>query len=689
MSDSEHSGGRGNPLRSRSARRALRFPAPIAALLLIAVAAACSSPPTPTPTAPPAPTAAPTPAATPTPRIIASLAAPAGVEASAADRTLIVSWSPVAGAAGYVVAARFANGVEPFEWREYDADAPPYVIADNWAAMSGLQYEVRAASVSDDGWSEWSPAVTVTAPELRLAPAGSISVAGLGLPYAVGDHMHVNLLGQRPFTRRSPFVWSVCEMDGSRCELLPIARPTYNYSAPEAARGKRVHVQVDYDKDGLSYAALAYVGVVNPEDAPRPHFPPSLPDGCEDAPPPSGDGEPAPEASIFTHLHYLTSESVPVDWDSAGGGAIEPLCNDLLVVTPWGRMALLRSNGGAQPIAGRVPMNLAGLQSHQGARDSTFRVADILLKQRTRETWELYATHHYFTGECIRFRLSAAEILMDGGSVSVSPSWRTVFDAEPCLPPTYASGHDAGGSIVADGADHLLIVIGSHGEKELPQDPGSHMGKLVRVAIATGEAEILSFGLRNSQGLARDEDGNLWATDHGPQGGDELNLLEAGANYGWPLVSYGVGYGGYPIQGEAEGGHEEFAKPRFAWIFQTAISALVVNDERAFPLWKDDLLAGSLSGESLLRIRRDGTDVQYVERIKVGYRIRDLALMPDGRIAVLGDDGHARFLSRLVERCDERPWPTRRVYGLHCYSPGEDEAADAQSEEAPAGPGDG
>ena len=600
------------------------------------------------------------------------------------------------------MAARLANGVEPFEWSEYDAGAPPYVITDSWAAMSDLEYEVRAAAMNADGRSDWSSAVTVTAPDLRAAPADAIHVYP-GSPYAAGDSMWVGLDGQRPFTRRSTFVWSVCEMDGSGCKLLPIsANRSYESAVPEEARGKRVHVQADYDKDGYSYTALADVGVVSPEYAAAPPTPTSLLDGCEDAAPPSGEDRFTGGGILDTHLHYVESKSVKVAWDEARGGAIEPLCNDLLVVTPWGRMARARSDGRVERIEGEVPMNIAGLRSHPDSANFSsdrFRVADILLRQRTRETWELFATHHYFTGECIRFRLSAAEILVDGGSVSVSPSWRTVFDAEPCLPRTLRGGHEAGGGMVADGPEHLLIVIGYHGENGFPQDPASHFGKLVRVAIESGEAEILASGLRNPQGFTRDADGALWSAEHGPQGGDELNLLEPGRDYGWPSVSYGVEYGGYAIQDDEgdEGDHKGFAKPRFAWVPSVAVSALIVNDERQFPLWKDDLLAGSLAAHSLFRIRRDGTNVQYVERIEVGYRIRDLARMPDGRIALLGDRGRAHFISRVVEVCDERTWLSRRVrvYGLHCYSPGDEKGAEAQSEaaqggeEAPAGPGGG
>ena len=154
----------------------------VAFALTAIAAAACSAAPTPTPTPAlaPTPTAADvepgTPDPTPTPKIIASLAAPVGVAVAAADRRLAVSWSPVAGATGYKVAARLENTAAPFEWTEYEAAASPYVVTDNWAAMSGLRYEVRTASVNAVGRSEWSSPVLVTAPELPLAPADAITL---------------------------------------------------------------------------------------------------------------------------------------------------------------------------------------------------------------------------------------------------------------------------------------------------------------------------------------------------------------------------------------------------------------------------------------------------------------------------------------------------------------------------------
>ena len=440
-----------------------------------------------------------------------------------------------------------------------------------------------------------------------------------------------------------------------------------------------MHVQVDYDKDGLSYAATAAVGVVGLEDGWGPTIPsPAFPPGCEGAALSSGEGAFTPDGGLSTLLHYLESQSVAVDWDDATGGAIEPLCDGALVVTPWGRIALARSNGAVDYLDGRVPMNLEGLTSHQDSATfhlNVFRVADVLLAQRAEELYELFVTHQYYTGECIRFRLSSTTILWQAGAASVSPGWRTIFDADPCLSPQVPSGRHSGGKMLTDGPGHLLVVIGDHIHNNgwIAQNPESHLGKLVRVAIDSGEAEILAFGLRNPQGFARDAEGNLWEAEHGPLGGDELNVLEPGSNYGWPSASYGIDYDRRVSlrEWETAGRHEGFVKPRFAWVPSIAVSAVIVNDERWFPLWEDDLLVASLSGaegsgNALFRVRRNGTDVQYVERIEVGYRIRDLTQTPDGRIAALADGGRVHFLSLSSARCDEESRRREHVYAVGC-----------------------
>ena len=454
------------------------------------------------------------------------------------------------------------------------------------------------------------------------------------------------------FANRSPWHWFICSADGSDCKVLPKLRrqglPSYKYLMTSEMQGKRVSVQVDYDREGVSYSATAVLGVVVAGvEGRRIEFP-----------------------KLATHLYPLDiNEAYFSEWDGEGGGVSALESNDLLMATPWGKLALVRPTGEVAYLEGNVPMNREELQAHPDKADfrpDEFRVADILLKQHSAGRYDLFVTHHYFTGECIRFRLSATTLLFEGADVSVSPAWRTIFDAEPCLS---AASEQAGGRMVTDGPDHLLVVIGDHYRHPSPaQDPNSHLGKLVRVEIETGRVETLALGLRNPQGLARDADGNLWETEHGPQGGDELNVLEPGGNYGWPLVTYGIGlHRAITVPNAEEAGfHAGFTKPVFAWVPSIGISNLVVNDERWFPLWKDDLLISSLKSRTLFRVRRHGAAVQYVERIDIDDRIRDLAQMPDGRIALFSDGGRVYFLSRSYAYCNDEDKLKRKVYAVDC-----------------------
>ena len=535
------------------------------------------------------------------------------------------------GATSYKIAVRLKNELVP-AWREYMTPSSPYTIANMWA-MSGMAYEVRVAAVNARGQSEWSAPVPMTAPVLQAAPADAISTFS---PPVVGEVVAVDLHSQRPFANRSRWHWLISSADGLDRKVLPWRQPSESrhcFMEP-AMQGKHLSVQVDYDKEGVSYSATAALGIVGAAQV------------------------------LTTHLYDLQSSWAWLRWDRAWGGAIAPLGDDLLVATPHGRFALVRPTGEVAYLEGNVPMNQAELLAHPDRR--RFRVADILLKRRSAGRYELFVTHHYFTGECMRFRLSATTLLQQGADVSVSPEWRTILDAEPCLSAA-ANLIQAGGRMLMDGPDHLLVVIGTHNQNKYAQDPASHLGKLVRVEIETGRAATLALGLRNPQGLIRDAAGHLWETEHGPEGGDELNVLVAGGNYGWPQVTYGVEYGSkvnVPRAAEV-GRHDGFAKPVFAWVPSIGISSLIVNDEHWFPLWRDDLLIGSLTGHALYRVRRDGTDVQYVERIGVGNRIRDLAQMPDSRLALLVDGGRVHFLSRYAG-CDDE----FSVYAVDCKEGG-------------------
>ena len=376
---------------------------------------------------------------------------------------------------------------------------------------------------------------------------------------------------------------------------------------------------------------------------------------------------------IETHLYALQQQLVELEpfrvW---GGGAIEPLGDSLLLVTSRGRLAQISRLGEVKYLGGvDVPMNLDILETQvirknpERYRASQFRIGDILLKEG-KDKLEAYISHHYFTGECIEFRISSTTLELKNRIISSHPlHWKTVFKAVPCVKfqehGTAFPGHHIGGRMLWDGEHHILTVIGDHemdggyqGEPKISLDPRSHLGKLVRIELDTEDTEILVQGLRVPQGLVRDTKGNIWETEHGPEGGDELNLLIPGFNYGWPETTLGRLYGRrkWP-HAQVQGQHSGFTRPVYAWIPSIGVSAAAISNSQLFPLWKNDLLIASLRGRSLFRTRLFENRVIYTEQIEVGEGIRDIAQMQDGSIALLLDTSQIIFLTRSFEFCKD------------------------------------
>ncbi len=375
-----------------------------------------------------------------------------------------------------------------------------------------------------------------------------------------------------------------------------------------------------------------------------------------------------------THLYEIQLVTVELERFRGDGGAIEPLGDQLLLVTPRGRIGLIQTEGKVDYLPERVPM-------FESAPEKPitwfgFRVADSLLNELSPDEFTLFVSHHYLVGECVEFRISSARLNVGEGRVEVSGDWKTEFTANPCIEnaifgywegdvPKTGGGIQAGGRMLMDGDQHLLIAVGDHawyewhlqnerGDPDKPPvvDPDSHLGKLVRIELESGDAKIVATGFRNPQGLARDGQGNLWLTEHGPQGGDELNLVLSGLDYGWPFATYGILYGNrvWPYNDE-QGRHNGSEEPFYAWIPAIAVSNLIVSNSRQFPLWRDDLLIGSLRSGSLFRVRIRQERVTNIERIGFGERIRDLAQMPDGRVALLTDSSKVIFLQRAPLYC--------------------------------------
>lgn len=199
---------------------------------------------------------------------------------------------------------------------------------------------------------------------------------------------------------------------------------------------------------------------------------------------------------------------------------------------------------------------------------------------------------------------------------------------------------------------HLFVTLGDRGDRHRAQDPGDHAGSIVRirddgsvppdnpfVGVERARREIYTLGNRNVQGLAfHPETGVLFAHEHGPRGGDEVNVVRAGVNYGWPVISYGREYAsGVPV---GEGTHREgMAQPVHQWTPSIAPSGLTVYDGDRFPGWRGNLFVGALRFRLLARLVLDGDRVVHEERLledRYG-RIRDVRTGPDGLLYLLTD----------------------------------------------------
>ena len=222
-------------------------------------------------------------------------------------------------------------------------------------------------------------------------------------------------------------------------------------------------------------------------------------------------------------------------------------------------------------------------------------------------------------------------------------------------------GQHFGGRIVFDRAGFLYLTLGDRGEMARAQKPDDHAGSVIRlhddgrvpkdnpfVGKTGWKAEKFTLGNRNMQGAALHPlTGALWTHEHGPQGGDEVNVMRGGANYGWPVITYGRNYGlGTQI---GEGTHKQgMEQPIHYWVPSIAPSGMAFYTGERFPRWKGNLFVGALRDRMLVRLELDGEKVVKEERLlqnAIG-RIRDVRTGPDGFIYLLTDDG-AGVLVRL------------------------------------------
>jgi glucose/arabinose dehydrogenase len=229
---------------------------------------------------------------------------------------------------------------------------------------------------------------------------------------------------------------------------------------------------------------------------------------------------------------------------------------------------------------------------------------------------------------------------------------RIIFSQQPKV----SGGRHFGTRLVFARDGRLFVTLGDRGKGDPAQDLSNHIGTIVRiepdgkvpadnpfVGRPGARPEIWSFGHRNGQGAALHPlTGALWQHEHGPRGGDEINIPVAGGNYGWPLVSWGSEYSGWPIPDPPT--RPDLKAAVYQWTPVIAASGMAFYDGPLFAAWRGNLLVGGLVAEAVVRLSLDGARVIAEERIPIGARVRDVRAGPDGAVYVLTDDSDGRLL---------------------------------------------
>ena len=277
---------------------------------------------------------------------------------------------------------------------------------------------------------------------------------------------------------------------------------------------------------------------------------------------------------------------------------------------------------------------------------------DVVLHPKFSENSLLYLS--YSAGDRNGIGTEVARAVLRGHQLE---NVQVIFKMEPKL----RTGYHFGSRIVFDRDGYLFITLGERGEMERAQNPGDHNGSVIRlhddgrvpkdnpfVGKPGWRPEKFTLGNRNMQGAAlHPQTGLLWTHEHGPQGGDEINVIRAGVNYGWPVITYGVNYGtGTKIgEGTVKPG---MAQPLHYWVPSIAPSGMAFYTGDKFPKWRGDLFIGALKDQMLVRLKLDGEKVVREERMLKNAlgRIRDVRQGPDGYIYLLTDESNG-VLARL------------------------------------------
>ena len=350
---------------------------------------------------------------------------------------------------------------------------------------------------------------------------------------------------------------------------------------------------------------------------------------------PQGRYKAGPQAATEKARPFRTT---PVaDFDAPWAMAFLP-DGRMLVTEKAGRLMLVSADGRAKRAIATLPVDAAG----QGG------LMDVVPAPDFARSGQVYLSYSAAGPGGKGVTLARGRMTGAAGAERLE-GVETLFQARPFVE---GNGHYSGRIAFSPDGRHLFFTNGERQKFTPAQDPAMTLGKLLRLTLdgkpapgnplaAKGFApEVWSYGHRNLLGIAFDGAGNLWAQEMGPKGGDEVNLIQPGRNYGWPNASNGSHYDGRDIPDHRP--DDGYEAPKVWWNPVISPGGLMIYSGAMFPQWRGDAFIGGLSSKALVRVDLDGTDARKGDQWDMGARIREVEQGPDGAIWVLEDGGESQ-----------------------------------------------
>ncbi|WP_140720223.1 MULTISPECIES: PQQ-dependent sugar dehydrogenase [Gammaproteobacteria] len=358
---------------------------------------------------------------------------------------------------------------------------------------------------------------------------------------------------------------------------------------------------------------------------------------------------PQGQAAAAAPARALASQLGPIQVRELASGLAHPWAVALL---PDGGFLVTERGGTLRRIGadGQVSAPLAGVPAVYARGQGG--LLDVVLAPDFAQSRRIYLSYAEPGEGVLAGTAVASATLGEAGLGDV----RVIYRQEPKV----NSENHFGSRLAFDGQGHLFVSQGERTLRMMSQELDKLQGKLVRLDPDGGvpadnpfvgndqaRPEIWSYGHRNSQGLAFDpRTGKLWESEHGPRGGDELNLPEPGKNYGWPLITHGIDYSGQPIAEAVGNAREGLEAPHHVWEVSPGLSGMAFYTGHPGSAWNDSLLLGSLAQRNLIRLSLDGDRIAGEERLldEIGERVRDVRVGSDGKVYVVTDEPDGKLL---------------------------------------------